>query len=272
MSSNLIYALKENRLVHVDEVESGLKCDCYCPACRSQLIARKGSKMSHHFAHYNSEDCLLGYETSLHLAMKKIIEEFKVIKVPEIKVSFDSYKKPWTITESKELRVDKVLLEKKYGSIIPDVLLKIGNHELLVEVKVTHGIDNEKLCKIKDLEISAIEIDLSSKSSFSFDELAKIVKEDNEYKHWIYSVKANVIKSNVLKLAKSKDENVRGFARHVDYCPIRKRVYNGRPYANLIHDCLYCEYLLDAHELICIGDKRISTFTDYKEWIRNNKL
>jgi hypothetical protein len=32
---------------------------------------------------------------------------------------------------------------------------------------------------------------------------------------------------------------------HVDYCPISARNYYGKPYANLIDDCLNCEHLFD---------------------------
>ena len=34
----------------------------------------------------------------------------------------------------------------------------------------------------------------------------------------------------------------RGLALHVDECPIRSRVWNGKPYANVIDDCSYCSY------------------------------
>ncbi|PSW28708.1 hypothetical protein C9J21_20385 [Photobacterium phosphoreum] len=41
--------------VDVDEVESGVLCQCICPSCRSKLIAKHGTKKVHHFAHLKSD-------------------------------------------------------------------------------------------------------------------------------------------------------------------------------------------------------------------------
>lgn len=41
--------------VDVDEVDSGAKCNCICPSCQSQLIAKHGTKKIHHFAHLKSD-------------------------------------------------------------------------------------------------------------------------------------------------------------------------------------------------------------------------
>lgn len=76
---NLTYALKDNSLVHISEVESGLQCGCKCPACGETLIARKGDKVIHHFAHKSTVECEFGYQTSLHLAAKKVISENGII-------------------------------------------------------------------------------------------------------------------------------------------------------------------------------------------------
>lgn len=59
---NLTYAQKNEKLVHVSEVERGLKCGCVCPACGEVLIARKGNKVVHHFAHKSTIECQYGYQ------------------------------------------------------------------------------------------------------------------------------------------------------------------------------------------------------------------
>lgn len=85
---NLTYALKDNSLVHISEVESGLQCGCKCPACGETLIARKGDKVIHHFAHKSTVECEFGYQTSLHLAAKKVISENGIIQVPALYLTF----------------------------------------------------------------------------------------------------------------------------------------------------------------------------------------
>ena len=84
-------ALKNGNLISIDEVESGLKCNCFCPVCNSQLVARKGEKKVHHFAHYNSSECESYGESMLHLVAKKIIEENKYIMIPSFSVKTGNY-------------------------------------------------------------------------------------------------------------------------------------------------------------------------------------
>lgn len=40
---NLIYAVKNGVATSIEDVESGLKCGCFCPACGKPLVAKKGS-------------------------------------------------------------------------------------------------------------------------------------------------------------------------------------------------------------------------------------
>lgn len=36
----------------------------------------------------------------------------------------------------------------------------------------------------------------------------------------------------------------RGLALHVDGCPLPARFWRGKPYANIIHDCFCCEFIV----------------------------
>ena len=84
----LIYALKDGNIVSIDDVPSGKECGCVCPACGDELIARKGQKRMHHFAHRSNEDCEYGYESSLHLAAKDILSRSEKMVIPPIYVEF----------------------------------------------------------------------------------------------------------------------------------------------------------------------------------------
>ena len=84
---NLIYATRDGSIVSIDDVKSGLKCGCTCPACGELLIAKKGQKMMHHFAHHSGHTCEYGYESSLHLAAKDILSKniyYKIFSRPNI--------------------------------------------------------------------------------------------------------------------------------------------------------------------------------------------
>ncbi|HVU13267.1 MAG TPA: competence protein CoiA family protein, partial [Phototrophicaceae bacterium] len=82
----LPFGLRDGQLFHVSEVESGLACNCFCPACGQPLVARKGAKVTHHFAHYKAETCEHAVETALHLAAKDILFKEKQIRIPAVEV------------------------------------------------------------------------------------------------------------------------------------------------------------------------------------------
>ncbi len=48
----LPFGLRDDILVHISQVQQGLACGCVCPQCKKPLVARSGSVLVHHFAHY----------------------------------------------------------------------------------------------------------------------------------------------------------------------------------------------------------------------------
>lgn len=139
----------------------GKDCGCVCPACGDELIARKGEKRMHHFAHRSNEDCEYGYESSLHLAAKGILSRAKKMVIPPIYVEFPQSGKPKElISKEREISIDDVELEKRFDDIIPDIVVYSGDEHFFIEIYVTHPIDDEKLKKLKEKKISTIEIDL----------------------------------------------------------------------------------------------------------------
>ena len=266
----MIYALHYGQIISIADVESGLKCDCICPSCGAQLVARKGSKVMHHFAHQTTQNCSYGYQTSLHLAAKSIISKLKKITIPPVYIHFpDSYKSDILLAEAKEIVVDKVELEKRIDDIIPDIIVWSGNKYFFIEIFVTHAIDNTKLTKIKNANISTIEIDLSkTETAISEDYLEKILKENAKEKTWKYNIKANKWLNKFYESSDKYKLISRGYATHVDNCPIKKRIWRGRPYANFLDDCLYCKYCISNKYddgMLCSGRVRIATIEDFKK-------
>jgi hypothetical protein len=161
------YGLNDGRLVPVSEVCAGLACDCTCPACGNPLQAHKGDINNHYFAHNRGADCGAGYQTAIHILAKEILETEKRLFLPHLRVEVDrSLLKAGTSSMHQELiprgqimRFDEVVLEKRIGEIIPDVLMQKGDRRLLVEITVTHGIDAAKLARLEELNISTVEFD-----------------------------------------------------------------------------------------------------------------
>lgn len=263
---NLIYALNGTEIVNIADVESGKKCNCICPACGEQLIAKKGKKQMHHFAHVPGTCCEYGYESSLHLAAKDILAKAKKITIPPVYVKFpDSYKKDELICKSKEIAIDHVELEKRYSGIIPDVVVYAGGKQLFIEIYVTHAIDDDKLQKLQRTGISTIEIDLSKRDgTVSTNELENLLLTDSPEKQWKYNTLSEKYLKRFIQVSDELMITSRGFAMHVDNCPIRTREWRGKAYANYIDDCLYCKYCIaNGEKLLCSGRTRIATIQDF---------
>ncbi len=264
----LTYALKNERIVSIEDVESGLKCGCICPACGEPLVAKKGAKMMHHFAHHTGQNCEYGYESSLHLAAKDILLNAQKMVIPAVKVTFsDSYKTDQLICAAQEIQIERVELEKRYGGIVPDIVVYAGGKILFVEIYVTHKIDDQKLKKLRTAGISTIEIDLSKKQeTIARTELETLLLQDSEEKRWKFNVVSEKYLKRFYDISDKKEIIKRGLALHVDDCPIRTRMWRGKSYANFMDDCLYCEYCISTKrrdEILCSGRHRVATVKDF---------
>ena len=59
MADEFVFSWAENaegKMVHVDDVPRGLECNCTCPHCHEQLLARHGRVNAHGFAHHSDTD------------------------------------------------------------------------------------------------------------------------------------------------------------------------------------------------------------------------
>lgn len=270
----LPFGLKDGVLVHISEVPQGAACSCVCPCCKAPLLARKGSVKIHHFAHKKGADCAKSVETALHLASKQFLEEHKEIALPAVQIDFDSYRDPLPVSPERTFPLDKVRAEERTGDIVPDILAYSGGVPLLIEIRVTHEVDEAKAAKIRRLGISAIEIDLSSFCrNFTREELADAVIRQTANKKWVFNAKSAKLKKQLLATGQYIKTVHRNGPVHADGCPIVKRVWNGKPYANVTDDCLYCEYNLsvgpNSNSIICGGVHKITTLEGLRDFLKS---
>lgn len=270
---NLVYAVKDGAGISIEDADRGLKCGCVCPACGEPLVAKKGTKVMHHFAHHSGSNCEYGYETSLHLMAKAILSTAKTIVTPKVYVYFpNSTKEKQLCCDSREIPVDKVELEQNYGNVVPDVVVHSGRRKFFLEIYVTHAVDREKISKLKTADISTMEIDLSKvERTISYNDLQRILLEDNEQKRWIYNSVADKKLRKYYAFSERIPLVIHGFAIHTKYCPIKSRIWHGKSYANFIDDCTGCPYQILYHtaedessqgEILCSGRYKIATLQD----------
>lgn len=179
---------QENRIVHIDEVPNGNKCACVCPACRGTLIAKNsGTVRIHHFAHGTTIEGMSCSETALHRAAKQLIADHKSIRLPPPEL----WPNP---TEQSHLTFISVEVEKRIVNpadntwIVADCAGTHDTGELLIEVAVNHRIDEDKLNKIRSLDIPTMEIVIDDyiNTPWTWENLSEAVLNDSQRRSWAY--------------------------------------------------------------------------------------
>ncbi len=181
---------KANQLVSIKQVERGLKCDCFCFECGEQVVAKKGEKNEHHFAHIsNKVSCNINPESILHKFAKQVIMEEKGLTLPALPNSQSKDNQVWQFS--------KLIAEQSVGSIRPDLVASIDHGMMFIEIAVTSFIDTDKLDLIKHLGIQTIEIDLRDLLKQNIDipseEARAYILNEVSNKKWVYPVPPTVV-------------------------------------------------------------------------------
>jgi hypothetical protein len=242
------YALKDGAPIHVSEVDSGLACNCICPSCHERLVAKKGGNRVNHFAHHSGESCSSALESSLHIAAKDILAKEKRITLPAVHIQFKSDGPSLQRAGPRIYRVDSVCKEKKIGNIKPDLILTIDQRELIVEIFVTHKVDSQKIHKITELDMSAIEIDLRAlPRDMTKEALTELIVDGVDNKRWLNNERVNYERKELMAKTVRKEVIRPSWMsyRKVEKCPkiMRKENWNNGRHPNF--DCMWCEYCLD---------------------------
>jgi hypothetical protein len=219
-----------------------LACECACPVCGGALVAKKGERKVHHFAHASGADCEAAYETALHKAAKELLLEHRRIALPAVEIRFDQ-RRPILLKAASTYELDGVELETRFGGTVPDVTASVGGKPLFIEIRVTHAVDEVKLAKIKAQDVSTVEVDLSNVDrNTSLDTLKSLLIEQSPTKTWLHNAYAQNRHTKLVAHAPPQLPVQRGMATHIDGCPLPARRWNGKPYANLVDNCLGCRY------------------------------
>ncbi|RYM32842.1 hypothetical protein ERX46_12340 [Brumimicrobium glaciale] len=253
-------ALKNGVLIDILDVENGLNCDCVCPSCETPVVAYNNpkNKNAHHFKHHNKRDCRFYYETMLHYMAKEIIAKELKLKVPKHEFSLSDSARdyqynsnriaiPYESTSIYEVNFDTIEVEKYQDGIKPDLIGKIKNKELHIEVAVTHFIDDEKLSKIERNGVTSIEIDLSKFDREIHEKQLKIALDGNiKLMKWINNQyiqdKKQLAEEKKIKIrdfiySKTKEKPVYGRQNIIYKCPLTKSKEISKS------NCLSCRFM-----------------------------
>lgn len=257
MEIKLPFGVRDNKIVHISEIlpdEKGLKCNCICPKCGERLIAKMGPVRIRHFSHSNVE-CRNALETALHRFAKEILQKNMQLKLPDLTIEYDEnfqiLKDSNTIdtyyedyikyegihTEKIEivknfiLKFDKIELERKINNIIPDIIVYKNNIPLMIEIAVTHFVNEEKLKKIKKISISTIEINLNADDidyvHFDRDIIENMIINETKNKKWIFNNKEENIKNEIHqkeKILRKKREEQKEMERIIHEKKLKEKI------------------------------------------------
>lgn len=185
----LTYGLDASgHLRHVDEVLNGLRCECRCPGCGARLVAKnQGANMRSHFAHASGEACQGAHESELHMLAKEILAEERELMLPPYGKVYDG-----GLQSFAEMEVEQ---RHDCSSLQPDVV-GIQHHpvtgkpsRLWIEIMVTHEVDPKKYEKIKQLNISCIQVSLAHLKDLptSRETIRDFLLHSQQYRQWIHN-------------------------------------------------------------------------------------
>lgn len=183
----------------------------YCPFCGVKLTVN-GSDDYWSFKHSvrkSHDGTISKNETRLHQLAKNILMTTDHLNVPSYCIcgkdiflqklmgdteihDFQQLAHDVVVSPATSLQYDvsQVFIERNILGFIPDVLLYVNGQYLIVEIAVTHFVDQYKRQQIQKSNISAIEIDLSHliNTDISYPELSKIIIDDFAGKCWLHHI------------------------------------------------------------------------------------
>lgn len=198
------FGLRDGRVWAPREVEPGLACGCVCPACHQPLIAKAigSSKRVPHFAHCGELACETGAETGIHLRAKQVIADRRRVLLPAWGGNLLDRPNPPAGRDnlrrlhegdqvnlaSSEASLQEVHPEYVMDGFTPDVHALDADGELLIEIRYTHAVDEQKAERVRAGGYRMIEINLSGMdrdTPHDPDAFERLVLDDPGNRSWI---------------------------------------------------------------------------------------
>lgn len=193
--------LSSGRLVSVDEVASGLECNCVCDCCGASMVARKGEVNVHHFGHApksTSEEkpCTFNFKRGCFWVIKQILEESvgSNIELPDYELSLSNnlarHQKLIHVTSASSPVYDGLLsFDVPQNHETAQAIIKIGEYKL----RLIFGFKTpfKPLIRSSD-NCPEVFVDLTNvytayeKERKPFIQIIKVHVFSDQYKEWLY--------------------------------------------------------------------------------------
>jgi len=188
---SMFYACdQDGMLVYIDDARRGLACRCHCLVCGEAVVAKKGQRNTHHFAHHGGKSaCDIAPESILHKLAKQVILQAEGLQLPPLPGVYPSPNDPeadktswWDFAE--------IHAEQTQQSFRPDLVAKLKDGtQLLIEIAVTSFVDEHKQEKIDRLQDKTVELNLRyllDQMHKPYLEIRQHILHDTQHKTWLY--------------------------------------------------------------------------------------
>jgi hypothetical protein len=145
-------------------------------------------------------------ESLLHRVVKAILEKHKHLRLPSFPVRVERQVEDGAIGSEIVIpeyraRLQTVTLERRLGRIVPDVVAQQADgKDLLIEVTVTNRITDERIERIGECGLPAVEIDVGRMGGrVTRAELERLVIDEVAGKRWLYHPRADEIRYQLLQ-------------------------------------------------------------------------
>lgn len=255
MANKLMYPIAKHKesgkLVNAKDAVNGKSCECICYYCNQEMIAVNNvTKQSPHFRHDLDADCAGSYESYIHWLAKEAIKEIDSIRFPLLGITdlfsfqenkinnlYNNYKVPLELRKIinndlleiinkgfDEIKIEKVETEKKYrsigGDIVVDVVIQGNKQTFFIEPYYSNQIDNVKIQKLKQINISTVSINLidfifKKNHLYTLEELKNFISKNIASKSWEYINKEELISSALYNSVETRiKNNIEKFQQH----------------------------------------------------------
>ena len=144
------FAVRNGKVILIEDLsknERGLNCQCKCPSCNGDFIARMGEIKEHHFAHSKDAcDEVLAYTSGLYRLIHQVLSSARPFYVPALVVSY-SFPSSGALDESNIDSYIEFVHEEHYA--VNKIMVSAGRHI---------SFENAELCVDNKNHIQALEL------------------------------------------------------------------------------------------------------------------
>ncbi|MEQ2355465.1 hypothetical protein [Pseudoalteromonas piscicida] len=186
---------KLGKLVSINDVANGKLCQCTCPGCDDELVARNRGKIkAHSFAHTSKPEkssCLM---TALHKFAQEYLAAQEQILLPSVKYKHMGKTK---VRPQKLVKILQGSVESSLDKYKMDVELETSVGKIFIEVKVTAPCSDKKVNFIKSNKVPTLEVDLSQFIEQPLEAVIDALRNIEPYSNWIYSWCDDALKNEI---------------------------------------------------------------------------